>query len=432
MADASEDSVFSSSRHPSTPTIPEAADPSALQDASDDEEEELAADFRFLSPSNDTKKIPKRGMKDSDLHGTKLQVSALDTSRDAMHEVIKQERTHNPDIAHGVWDPETNGAWIIKANGKWSSSVGKTVRVPNRWEDEGKMRPLMRLLLLPEEALWLVERGSVFMRWPAEDGVAEDGGLTMSLQAAYATFIGMERGGGLTLEEYSVYQYLRRAGYAVFRAKDNWHNVPAAETLDDTKPEADAHPYHPLWRFFTKASSESVEDINKRKAHGPIVRPGLYRDYKSIYQQLSLVPHHNPQLTPDLRQPTEDSLSVTYHVYRQETHFRKTNPGPPNFYVSVIDATDALIPTVDQLEGLLRQTPFHPPQGTKDLYGGPFAQKLRNGYRHVILAIADKGLTSFVSLADAGFGNSPLWERKPRAGRGGKGGGRGRGRGRGR
>jgi tRNA-splicing endonuclease subunit Sen54 len=137
-------------------------------------------------------------------------------------------------------------------------------------------------------------------------------------------------------------------------------------------------------------------------------------------------------LTPSLIPSTGNGPSITYHVYRQAPHFRKSTPGPPDFYISVIDATDALVPTEEELNSLLRQTPFHPPTQTGDLYGGALYQKLRTGYRHVILAVVDRGISSFLSLADAGFGNTPLWERETRTrGRGAKGGQRGRGRGRG-
>lgn len=58
-------------------------------------------------------------------------------------------------------------------------------------------------------------------------------------------------------------------------------------------------------------------------------------------------------------------------------------------------------------------------------------QKLKHGYRDVILAVVDQGVTSYLRIADAAFGREKLYERKGRAPggkRGGRGGGRGRGR----
>ena len=68
---------------------------------------------------------------------------------------------------------------------------------------------LKRLELLPEEALYLVERGSMFC-WKEEGeeavveaGVLPDGvdGTPMTVQQAYAEMIGR---GDLTLERYQV------------------------------------------------------------------------------------------------------------------------------------------------------------------------------------------------------------------------------------
>jgi len=63
-------------------------------------------------------------------------------------------------------------------------------------------------------------------------------------------------------------------------------------------------------------------------------------------------------------------------------------------------------------------------------------QRLRHGYRNVILAVVDQGVVSYLRVADAGFGQERIYERFGKGGggkRGGKGGGRGgRGRGRGR
>lgn len=59
-----------------------------------------------------------------------------------------------------------------------------------------------------------------------------------------------------------------------------------------------------------------------------------------------------------------------------------------------------------------------PPRSDAQLYA-----KLRNGYKSVILAVVDQGVTSYLRLADAGFCGEKLFERKPPAARkGGKGG----------
>lgn len=243
MADASEDTL----RNPA-----EDVDPT-----------DEVVDFRFLT----AQKLPSRGIKDFEPHGTKLQQSTLDASRKAMYDVLSYTRTHSQNVQRAVWDPESGGAWVTKSGGKWATSVGQSKRVT---------RNKSQLWLLPEEALWLIDRGSLDIRWPADPGEEPGDGMPMSLQGAYAVFIRHEQSYPLTLEMYSVYAYLKRAGYIVLRADANQHNVPKAQ---ERKNEAVARPkfwleFRQLWnKIFT------TSDQSRRTTFGPLVRPGIYRNY---------------------------------------------------------------------------------------------------------------------------------------------------------
>jgi tRNA-splicing endonuclease subunit Sen54 len=457
MADASEDAL----RHPG-----------ANPDGPDLEDE--VQDFRFLLTTAQAQKIPSRGIKDFEPHGTNLQQATLDASRDAMHMALSQTRIHTKNAQRAIYDEAENGAWVINPGGSWTKSVGRAKLKPESrimqadseggdtdeerdnkdvdvaciaqdeedellfsssnvketsakaQKDKSKKNKEPKLWLLPEEALWLIERGTLEIRWPADVGEAEDDGLPMSLQAAYAAFIGMEKVGGLTLEEYTVYQYLKRSGYIVLRAKDNYNNIPK---YTETSWE---------WPIFTQLwkslFSNKPSGLTRRGKTGPLVQPGLYRSYDDIYRMLTLIPSHDPKSSKDILPHSDgpNALNVTYHVYKARPGYKKTAPGPPDFYVSVINARHTSLPAEPQIDALLRQTPYHPTDPKNNLY-----KKLKDGYRNVILAVVDQGVTSFVDVSDSGFSQERLWGREPkpfRGGkRGGKGGGRGgRGRGRGR
>ena len=249
MADASEDTLHNST---------EGADPT-----------DEVVDFRFLT----VQKLPSRGIKDFEPHGTKLQQSTLDASREAMHDVLSQTRTHSQNVERAVWDPESGGAWVTKPGGKWAISVGQSKRTTNNGS---------RLWLLPEEALWLIDRGSLDIRWPAGPGEGPDDGIPMSLQGAYAVFIRHEQSYPLSPEMYSVYAYLKRAGYVVLRADGNQHNVPKSH---EHKPEVIAMSnfwsgFRQLWdKIFT------TSDQSRRGTLGPLVRPGMYRDYGTYIEE---------------------------------------------------------------------------------------------------------------------------------------------------
>jgi tRNA-splicing endonuclease subunit Sen54 len=503
MADASEDILSTTN-----PTSSGASSPSSLHPTSstttniDVAEDDSAPDFRFLlSPSIATatsssashQKLPTRGAKDFDLHGTRLQQSVLEASRQAMHDVLREERVHaRGTVERAVWDEEKKGVWCLGDGlGKLTMGVG-VVRVRREAvddddndddEDDGekkvgdggiggdeiektkddekrlnqkkkkKRKGLSSLFLLPEEALWLLDRGSLDLRWPAGPGEDEFGGSPMSLQAAHAMLIGKEGDGGLTLEKFTVYQYLKRAGYVVMRAETNWQNVPEASDLELSEQKT-GNIIWSFWRSLTWGGSreESEESKQQRQRAGPLVKPGLYRDYgksqilggrlcsltvlsDSIYRLVTMIPYHSPLKTQSLKPPssdlTENYPDITYHVYKPSTNFKKTKPGSPDFYISVINVRQTVIPTEPELEHLLRQTPFHPWQASNsNVY-----QKAKVGIRNVILAVVDQGIISFINVSDAAFGLNALWQRekkKPNSRGGGvtRGGFRGKGRGR--
>ena len=118
-------------------------------------------------------------------------------------------------------------------------------------------------------------------------------------------------------------------------------------------------------------------------------------------------------------------------MWKPRPDFKKSSPGPPDFRIAVLNARESEFPVLEQLDGLLQSVPYEPPPKgiEKQTY-----QKLKHGYRNVILAVVDQGVVSYIRLADAGFGRERLYERQSRGGgkRGGARGGRGRGRARGR
>ena len=172
-------------------------------------------------------------------------------------------------------------------------------------------------------------------------------------------------------------------------------------------------------------------------------------DPADIYRQLALIPFHDPalpterELQSQAKEPAESRgglpadqrhpvLRVAFYVWKPRPAFKKSSPGPPDFRIAVLNAREDNFPLPEQLDGLLQSVPYDPPpeRMEKQMY-----QKLKHGWRNVILAAVDQGVVSYVRIADAGFGKEKLYERTG-GGRGGKrGGGRGgragRGRGRG-
>lgn len=253
------------------------------------------ADFRFLA----SKKLPSRGTKDFEPHGTKLQQSTLEASRQAMYDVLNQTRRHNPRDSRAIWDAETGGAWVTNPSGKWTVSVGQSRRCPGKGT---------RLWLLPEEMLWLIDRGSLDVRWPGIPGEEEEDGMPMSLQGAYAVCIRSDSAHPLSLEMYSVYAYLKRAGYIVLRANSNPHNTAKDPVSKAGVPDSG---FLHFWRslFKNQATSQQI-------SLGPLLAPGIYRKYGMYPENCD---RRARQLADHLQTPSLNNSSPSHSTIPDRT-----------------------------------------------------------------------------------------------------------------
>jgi tRNA-splicing endonuclease subunit sen54 N-term len=108
-------------------------------------------------------------------------------------------------VSYASWHPDLARTHVSMARGIHFSSMGHSA--PRPVGENGIQKVQKRLELLPEEAIYLIERGSLFC-WKQTDldvGQVPDlhdiNGSPMSVQQAYAEMIGRE---GLTLEKFQV------------------------------------------------------------------------------------------------------------------------------------------------------------------------------------------------------------------------------------
>ena len=385
-------------------------------------------DFRFLSalsiqsstsPATAPQSLPRRGEKDFEPHGTESQSSTLVASRDAMHEALSYIRFQAPKNALiGTLNLESGMTRVEKGKGPHARTMGK--EGPRGWE------------LLPEEALYLVERGNLDLRWretrQAEEVGAEDDGLPMSLQAAYAFLVGAS---GLTVERYLVYAGLKRSGYVVQRGPA-WSEGDKEKDIVAPREVADVGQGWKQWW-----STLFDYRVPKQSPTGPLVGKGLYRNYNDIYRLLSIVPCHDPSLhtqretsSTNIGTSVDENIHSTakdppvracFCVWKPSTTFKKSATGSPDFRVAVMDARESSFPTLHQLDGLLQSVPYDPPPMKQT------TQRLKHGYRNVILAIVDQGVVSYIRIADAGFCKEKIYDRGGRGLAQKKGGGKGKG-----
>ncbi|KAK1772663.1 tRNA-splicing endonuclease subunit sen54 N-term-domain-containing protein [Phialemonium atrogriseum] len=464
--------------------------PEASEDAPTAEEalEEEAQDFRLFAALFRKKSVSaqtiRKGEKDFESHGTRAQQNALEQSRQAMEDVLSYTRVYKPgNWLRGWYFPDRFADWaadggeaglaeefggaggvgdrdadadagagaggsdkrryldardrvvvVEGAGGIVSKTIGRVVT------GQAKDRAARdKMWLLPEEALFLVERGSLDLWWPMRgietvfplepkqdggevtgeqgSGSADDEydlGLPLSLEAAYSLLIGNEgERGKVTLQKFQVYSNLKRGGYKILRAPQAVR--PARHPQPIQTPSS-------VWQWLF--SLLFAEEEPHHQPYGPLVRPGLYRSYKSIYGQLAIIPRHKPTTEPSCPWPAEEPFRIHFHVWKSGTTFSKTRPPPPDFYLSVVDAQESDFPTLEQMAALLDSSPWAPPKAEWAVPGRLY-QRLKHGYRNVILAVVDHGVVNYLRVAETAFGEESLVYRFDYKGghRGGKRGG---------
>ncbi|KAJ3558955.1 hypothetical protein NM688_g625 [Phlebia brevispora] len=316
--------------------------------------------------------IPKRGEKDfepSVQGGSGLQRHVLDRSRSAMFDALKATRTTaSKSMSYGIWYPELARTHVTTVRGTHFVNMGHSVDrdapasggVPH--EKIGK-----RLELLPEEALYLVERGAMFC-WKASDYVAEDiEGEPMTVQQAFAEMIGKE---DLTLEKYQVFAYLKRLGYVVTRTKPPSPAYPPAAPFSSLSPQSDLSSKPSIFRRFFMRLFDPVLLV-LRKLFGraspfdwwrPIrLHHNLQYTAASLFSALRFLPYgYNAEL--HLKKPEAPSpYEIFYNLYKPNTPFKKSAPPAPDFSVVVVNARTTPMPSLYELSALFDQVPYLPP-----------------------------------------------------------------------
>ncbi|KAJ5497472.1 hypothetical protein N7463_009459 [Penicillium fimorum] len=426
MADVDEDAIKAPANASTEPDV----------DLSDETQ-----DFRFLNHLNffadASPGIPRRGEKDFEPNPTELQADVLSASRGAMHNALSYPRLHNtktrvvafyaPD---GYVPPVKTDRATPKTGGEDEKSSESTPKPPRPLPNSARISPdacvyvpnpkgqffktmgqadsLSRVWLLPEEALYLIERGNglAHLGPPAGPG-EEDLSVPMSLQAAYACFMGH---GGLTLERYSVYTGLKRLGYALLRAP-GWCDDLVKEDADASYATETTPPtlHGPGLAGILGSLFNWIHDPRSTAstATGPIIGTGIHRNYMDIYRKLAIIPWYDPITAPE-RHPADTTppFRVVFHVFKPSTPFKKSAPPTPDFRVAVVSTRDqTTMPTMTQLGALLESTPLDPPARGEN---GP----LRHGYRNVVMAVVDQGVVSYLRVADSAFGKEKLYENK--------------------
>ncbi|KAJ3573636.1 hypothetical protein NP233_g2305 [Leucocoprinus birnbaumii] len=342
--------------------------PAGLQPEDDDQssgDEDGGLDWTKL-PGAARPVIPRRGEKEFEPRahgGTDLQTHILERKG----------------ISYGIWHPSLARTQVTVQRGIHFTSMGHSAARPTLDED-GATKIKKRLELLPEEAIYLIERGALFC-WGESDvdtshlqGFEGIAGAPMSVQQAYAEMIGKEN---LTLEKFQVYAYLRRLGYAVTRNDAPNESYPMPPPFDLTKPQPSL--LRRILLPFSSIFSGIMRIFTSGLSWWKPVRPSrwLYHDYASVYRLLRFLPSgHSVPLHHQLRKNSQSPPSpykIFYNVFKPSTPFKKTTPPLPDFQVVVVNARTTPVPTLHELSALFNLLPDLPPplpRLRRQAYGG--------------------------------------------------------------
>ncbi|KAK3387176.1 tRNA-splicing endonuclease subunit sen54-like protein [Podospora didyma] len=444
------------------------------EDALEEETQDFLAFAKsFRKGTHISAQTIRRGEKDFESHGTRAQENALEQSRAAMKDVLSYTRIHTqqnwirgwyfpdwwadaPEEEEEESDGKESGAEkkasihvrdrvvILENTSVSSMNIGRAITgQPKEKPGRGKD------WLLPEEALYLMERGSLDLWWPtrgleeifpvespdatnvdgskpettdaAEEADEYEKGVPLSVQAAYALLVGNDgERGKVSLNKFQVYSNLKRAGYNVLRAPHNQKQaVVGQEPLTTTT----------LWQWLSSLLARKEVDP---KPFGPLVQPGLYRSYIPIYTHMAIIPRHKPSASRSSPWQPQAPFEIHYHIWKTAQKWTKIRHPAPDFYMAVVDAQESAVPSFEEITALIDATPLAP---GKPEWSGPgrLYARLKHGHRNVLVAVVDHGVINYMRFAEGAFGEELLFQRFDGRGitRGGKQGGGGGGRGRG-
>ncbi|KAF9259871.1 hypothetical protein L218DRAFT_873589 [Marasmius fiardii PR-910] len=427
------------------------------------DEEEGGLDWTKLLPQSARPVIPKRGEKEfepSAEGGSNLQQFILNRSRNAMFDALSATRTiSQKSLCYGIYHPDLTRVSVPIARGQVITTMGHSAPRPMILPD-GTSKIQKRLELLPEEAIYLIERGSLFC-WKESDIKYDNStsdtensfeiivGVPMTVQQAFSELIGKE---GLSLEKYQVYSYLKRLGYSVTRTHPPNEHYPKAEPFPYMKlPPTPSPPRTILERVrgtfgFIRSYVCGLFNWTLGKRGFNWWRPlrfgrwlcGTTR-YGDIFQHFRFIPaghsvplyvppQHTPQATTTSTShtrtgtPAESPYKFFYNVYKPPTPFKKSAPGPPDYQIAVVNARTTPMPSLHELTALydispelpvpaskhrkppLPLKPGQPPRGPN-----PFPA-LRAGKKTVIVAVVDAGNVGFFRFAQGEWGEWPMVE----------------------
>ncbi|KAI7851437.1 hypothetical protein BDC45DRAFT_515773 [Circinella umbellata] len=303
-------------------------------------------------------------------HGQKENVydpskeSSIDQSRDALFAVIdEKKKVSGKNMSYGTLDRTTGLTTVSRHRGTHFRVMGHMVK--------GSMT------LYLEEAAWLINMNTLSI---SEAGLEDYFSLMFSKSDNWITF-----------EKYQVYTYLRRLGYIVRRSS-------AAMTITSTTPDLVPSFWNRHCNWFIQTIVHFVKRIliycfGTRS----IVCDNQFSTYQSVYSTLKIIPSSSTWYKPFSNQK-ETKSSFDWDIYRPNPHWKKRDPGVPDFRIVVTSSRDAIpsLAKYQQIFGDLEQIPRNPTSFNQIRYTNS------SNLSFLLAVVDDTGAVSFLRICGDG------------------------------
>ncbi|CDK24411.1 unnamed protein product [Kuraishia capsulata CBS 1993] len=385
----------------------------------DDDFGEVIQDWAVVAQKYQGKKrntVPKRGVKDAEplaQESTTYDERMLSEARNTMYEALSKTR-RVPVPGNGSMDPltirydrQTGEFYMTQPKGKFLETLGKTDR-------DGKT-----VWMFPEEAVFLVERGSCIAKY------SDDDSHVLSLEELYS----MAFANPGDYEKFMCYSHLKRCGYTIQRHAEYDEMIPLVTEVMvpvlSTKRFQLGHLANYLTRslsWFRRLILPLVDRIglfcfNGGLSRYPLLHPqhfefSRYFRYSSMFSQLQTV-FLRPSSHQEVQANQQTKYRICFNIWKPTPGFRKKSPPVPDFQVCVIDVNSTNFPSFEEVRSLLGRCDSHTVKKVErtSVATGPDDFKLKYGEKHILICIIDQGVMNFVRLNDSSFASEGLiWQ----------------------
>ncbi|KAJ1537096.1 tRNA-splicing endonuclease subunit sen54 [Nowakowskiella sp. JEL0078] len=208
-----------------------------------------------------------------------------------------------------------------------------TLRGPH-FQTIGRLFEKGKLRLLPEEALFLVERGALALKMPSFSGEVNEF-RTASFQECYnelldttaKNWFGSFGFGELSFEKYLVYSHLKRLGYIVFRTPDSVRNSVCPSRQ---------YKYLSVERLFGWVGNLFSGSSGSQKSTKGLIDIHNFQNENNALSSLRIIPYskYGSGFKSSSNEESKKWLP-DFDVYKSDQNFRKMSLGTPDFRVVV-------------------------------------------------------------------------------------------------